>query len=539
MPRKSSIHFKPVSNVRFAVSHSERTDLSEPAYLLPKEHQLDNIVVAGSLPENDLAALFIQQKEGMTGQAKARGSSPFWEGVVVLPNTNGQEQSTNLQAWKKEYEKATDHKVLHMSVHLDEGYLDALGKPQYNPHAHVIVTRMDSKNRVINLDRKQLAQVQDLTAETLQMERGSTLAERQGKRGRAHVPHREFRAQADEKRLELDKPKADLARLQKLSKEWSDADLAKVKNLQAKLDGEPARLDAALKAQEAQLNEKYRLDREAMKASGTAKQQDYQALKKTHDAELAQMKKERDEAVTELKATKEKVVKMDEYSKKLEADLVAGEAKIAQVLIEKAEVIEALVKSGEKSDELLKTAIGHRDAAAKLTGELAEVKAKFATMANNYQADKAAGTPAHLISPDPAPRTSQSNTRTPDPIPAVAPLGPNARAKLRSEQMAQEATKTPLEAPKQVQGGIPSPTPSKTPREAFLELYGHIKTVLVGLIDGMRLDAVEGRLGLFSSHSKTGPRVQVLCEVPLEKAMPVVGQCFDSRARPGKGGIGD
>ena len=104
MPRKSSVHFKPVSNVRFAVSHSERTDLSEPAYLLPKEHQLDNVVVTGSLSENGLAAMFIKQKEAMTGQAKARGSSPFWEGVVVLGNTDAQEQSTNLLAWKKAYE---------------------------------------------------------------------------------------------------------------------------------------------------------------------------------------------------------------------------------------------------------------------------------------------------------------------------------------------------------------------------------------------------------------------------------------------------
>jgi hypothetical protein len=43
----------------------------------------------------------------------------------------------------------------------------------------VIVNRMDSKNRVISLDRKQLAAVQDLTAETLQMERGSTLKDRE------------------------------------------------------------------------------------------------------------------------------------------------------------------------------------------------------------------------------------------------------------------------------------------------------------------------------------------------------------------------
>jgi hypothetical protein len=86
-----------------------------------------------------------------------------------------------------------------------------------------------------------------------------------------------------------------------------------------------------------------------------------------------------------------------------------------------------------------------------------------------------------------------------------------------------------------------APVPEKTPREVFLALYGHLKTVLVGLIDGMRLDAVEGRLGLFSSHSRSGPRVQVLCDVPENKVMPKIGEVFDSRAIPGKGkgGIGD
>ena len=279
-----------MSNVRFAVSHSERTDLSEPAYLLPKEHQLDNVVVTGSLSENELAALFIKQKEAMTGQAKARGSSPFWEGVVVLGNTDAQEQSTNLLAWKKAYEQTTGHKVLHMSVHLDEGYMDTQGKPVYNPHAHVIVSRMDEKNRVIKLERKELAAVQDLTAETLKMQRGSTLAERGGKRGRAHIGHKEFRLMADESRLDLEKPKADLARLQKKSKEWSDADLSKIKDLQAKLDGEPARQAAALAAQKLQLDEQYRQDRAALKASGEAKQADYQALKRAHEGAIEALK---------------------------------------------------------------------------------------------------------------------------------------------------------------------------------------------------------------------------------------------------------
>jgi hypothetical protein len=285
MTRKSSIHFKPVTNVRFAVSHSERTDLSEPGYLLPKEHQLDNIVVASSLSEQELAAMFIKQQEGMTGQAKARGSSPFWEGVVVLPNTNGKEQSANLLTWKKAYEKETGHQVLHISIHLDEGYIDADGSPQYNPHAHVIVSRMDARNRVINLDRKQLARVQDLTAEMLQMERGSTLEERLGKRGRKHVPHREFREQADAKRLELEKEKGRTERIQKLFQ----ADTPIISNLKEQAEKQAAEI--------ARLKEQYRLDREAMKATGEATQKAYQALKIAHEAALDDLKKAKIDAI--------------------------------------------------------------------------------------------------------------------------------------------------------------------------------------------------------------------------------------------------
>jgi hypothetical protein len=329
MQRKSSVHFKPVTNIKFAVSHSERTELSEPGYLLPKKHQLPNIVVAGSLSETDLAELFIKQKEAMTGQAKARGSSPFWEGVVVLGNTDAQEQSANLLDWKKAYEQTTGHKVLHMSIHLDEGYIDKAGNPEYNPHAHVIVSRMNEKNRIIKLERKELAAIQDLTAETLKMERGSTLKERGGKRGREHIPHNIFREMANGHRVDLEKEtnrkndyanwldyknnqydlekeknkeankiiaekyeeierlklehkaeveklrtelkasgeakQADYQRLQKLSKEWSDEDFFKIEKLQAQLDREPARLAAALAAQKAHLDEQYKLDREEFK----------------------------------------------------------------------------------------------------------------------------------------------------------------------------------------------------------------------------------------------------------------------------------
>lgn len=406
MPRKSSVHFKPVTNVRFAVSHSERTDLSEPAYLLPKEHQLDNVIVPGSLSENELATLFIKQKEAMTGQAKARGSSPFWEGVVVLGNIDAQEQSANLLDWKKAYEQTTGHKVLHMSLHLDEGYMDTQGKPVYNPHAHVIVSRMDEKNRVIKLERKELAAIQDLTAETLKMQRGSTLAERGGKRGRAHIGHKEFRLMADESRLDLEKPKADLVRLQKRSKEWSDADLSKIKDLQAQLDGEPARQAAALAAQKVHLDEQYRQDRATLKSSGEAKQADYQALKKTHEAAIA--------ALSKLNA---KVETLTQENQRLRTEN------------ERLEAISRITLKTLEADFGVDIA-----PAAQLKGEALEKwreAAEDKVMEQQFKEFKAS-----LPSKSPAP-------------------------------MAPKATQTPAEAPKATDPPIPSPTQEKTLVEAL------------------------------------------------------------------------
>jgi hypothetical protein len=128
---KKSQHSLPTSHKRIVFCLSQRTDRpSEPAYLLPKEYQLGNQVIDGSLPEVDIALMFARAKDAMTGQAKARGSSPFWEGVVVLSNTDSQEQSEHLQGWKRHTRRVTGHKVLHMSVHLDEGYIDTDGKPQ-------------------------------------------------------------------------------------------------------------------------------------------------------------------------------------------------------------------------------------------------------------------------------------------------------------------------------------------------------------------------------------------------------------------------
>jgi hypothetical protein len=119
----------------------------------------------------------------------------------------------------------------------------------------------------------------------------------------------------------------------------------------------------------------------------------------------------------------------------------------------------------------------------------------------------------------PAPRIPQSNLQ------ATASRPP-------------EASKTAQEPSKQQE----APVPEKTPREVFLAMWTGIKMVALNMIDGARLDAADGRLGLFSWHNRAGGgRNQALCEVPWNKVMPRIGEVFDSRAIPGKGkgGIGD
>jgi hypothetical protein len=90
-----------------------------------------NQVIDGSLPEVDIALMFARAKDAMTGQAKARGSSPFGK---VLSYFQTLTRKNNLSICKGgKGIREGNWSVLHMSVHLDEGYIDTDGKPQYNP----------------------------------------------------------------------------------------------------------------------------------------------------------------------------------------------------------------------------------------------------------------------------------------------------------------------------------------------------------------------------------------------------------------------
>ena len=321
--RGSSVHFKRISSALHAVSHASRE--VPPEYLLPADVSMGTHVV---IDDHGQVQKALDHKMHLASrQAKAtKDYSPLWEGVINLPSPSPDvtpaHQIQIVRQWCKDYEAMTGHKVLRADVHLDEGYIDADGKPHFNAHAHVMCDRTDEKGRVKKLTSTVLREVQNMTAEVTTLQRGIDSR----KTGRKHIGHQHFRFDAEKNRLDVEKPKADLARLQKKSKEWSDADLSKIKDLQAKLDGEPARQAAALAAQKLQLDEQYRQDRAALKASGEAKQADYQALKKAHDG-----------AIEALKESNKKVTALTQENQRLQTENERLEA-ISRITLKTLEV---------------------------------------------------------------------------------------------------------------------------------------------------------------------------------------------------------
>jgi hypothetical protein len=392
----SSVNFKAVKSASHAVSHASRE--VEPTYLLPEGKSLGTICL---LDDKGMVASVLEAKMALASrQALRQGDySPVWEGVI---NLRRPEQGEDAKAYKLEcskvisewctsYQNMTGHTVLRADIHLDEGHI-VDGVALLNAHAHVICDKTNDKGRVLKVNAPDLRKIQDMTAKVTRLERGKSSLQT----GRKHIDHQAYKYLAERGRLEvqqvvgqLDKSQGDLTRLKKLSKEWSDADLAKVKGLGEKLasvqlvaDKVP-QLEATIAQQTlvignllinedvvhkhrvsqgqeiAQLKAKYDQDRATLKASGEATQRAYQALKAAHEGALAELKKSNQKA----EKMEKQITQLTEENTKLAAD-----------------------------------------------------KAKFATMATAYQAEKAAGKDPALFVPGaaPAPMPSTSNL-TPDP----------------------------------------------------------------------------------------------------------------------------
>ena len=217
-----------------------------------------------------------------------RGSSPIRESVVnIKPDTT----MDDLLKYTNRVHEKWGVRAIQIHIHRDEGHYDNPDDPstwEFNLHAHIIWDWMDhSTGKSFKLDDKDMEKLQDMVAETLEMERGK----RKSETHREHLERNDYILQAQrEKSAKLDAEIAE--KRDRLDAENGNAIKSGVASLFGKgkyadMEKENKRLKEELSKQKAALQQQYQ---QALDAERTRQNQ-----------QLAEKDKQIGELQTELK----------------------------------------------------------------------------------------------------------------------------------------------------------------------------------------------------------------------------------------------
>lgn len=279
---KASDHVKPCN-----IEQSERHNRRDPDYIasldprklwvrLELTHNNEIFVVPDlqgvSLQQHyDNIKVMVKEKTGRAMQEKdveytdkrgikrvRRGSSPIRESVVnIKPDTT----MDDLLKYANRVHEKWGVRAIQIHIHRDEGHYENPDDPstwEFNLHAHIIWDWMDhSTGKSFKLDDKDMEKLQDMVAETLEMERGK----RKSETGREHLERNDYILQAQrEKSARLDEEIAE--KRDRLDAENGNAIKSGVANLfgkgkYAEMEKENKRLKEELPKQKAALQQKY------------------------------------------------------------------------------------------------------------------------------------------------------------------------------------------------------------------------------------------------------------------------------------------
>ena len=127
---------------------------------------------------------------GKNGKQKERnGSSPIRESVVnIKPDTT----MNDLLKYTKKVQERWGIRAIQIHIHRDEGHYENPDDPSTwkpNLHAHIIWDWMNhDTGKSYKLGKKDVEELQDMAADTLEMERG----QRKSETGREHLEHNDF-----------------------------------------------------------------------------------------------------------------------------------------------------------------------------------------------------------------------------------------------------------------------------------------------------------------------------------------------------------
>ena len=152
---------------------------------------------------------------GKNGKTKERnGSSPIRESVVnIKPDTT----MADLQKYTQKVQERWGVRAIQIHIHKDEGHYTNPDDPstwQPNLHAHIIWDWMNHETgKSFKLGKKDMEELQDMAAETLEMERGK----RKSETGAEHLERNDYIIQKQE-----EEKKKNQADIEKQKKELAD-----------------------------------------------------------------------------------------------------------------------------------------------------------------------------------------------------------------------------------------------------------------------------------------------------------------------------
>lgn len=162
---KSFIKIQPVKSS----SEKHNTREIEPKYLIEASHKNLCIVDEKIADRFEKIKSNYEKNVGQKMQAKA---TPIREAVILLPDDKNDVNSHLLFKLSDELEKQYGIKTFQWHIHNDEGHTTLEGDLKYNYHAHLVFDWTDENGKSLKLDKNDLSNIQTLTAEVMQMERG-------------------------------------------------------------------------------------------------------------------------------------------------------------------------------------------------------------------------------------------------------------------------------------------------------------------------------------------------------------------------------
>lgn len=181
----SSIHINPVkANSEF---HNKR--LKEYDYVRKDLTPNNESWEAESL--NEALKRINETYKKNTEQRMQKKATPIREGVV---NINPETTMQDLHRLKDALYEKFKIKTIQIHIHRDEGHVKSKEWKQ-NLHAHMVFDWTDDKGRTLKLNMHDMSKLQDVVAETLNMERGQ-------KSNKKHLSAIAYKVQEAEKDLE-------------------------------------------------------------------------------------------------------------------------------------------------------------------------------------------------------------------------------------------------------------------------------------------------------------------------------------------------